>query len=453
MTLDADAANLKAMTLLPGLVDDLMTLAAIPSCAFPGQPAEPVLQMANATIELLKKSGAANARLMEIPNSYPAVYAEVPAADPSAPTVLVYAHYDVQPTPADQIWDTDPWTPVIKDDGRIYARGIADDKSGIAIHAGALQIFDGKPPVNLKILIEGEEECGGESLAKFIEANPQVVQADAFIIADAGNIEAGKPALTTGLRGLVSCKVTVRTGDRALHSGMFGGAIPDALVAMIKLLGTLHDEQGNTAIDGLTSFDWPDAEVDEKQLRTDAGLFEEAALVGSGSIASRLWSHPSVTVLGMDVPTTAGAANALISEASAKLSLRIAPGSTPDLEYAALRKHLESHRPWGAELIIERLESGAPFLLSENDSVATIALDAMSDAWVAPAERIGSGGSIPLVAVLQNACPDAGVLIFGAEDQNARIHSSNESLDPSELEHAVVAEALFLDRLAAAKGH
>jgi acetylornithine deacetylase/succinyl-diaminopimelate desuccinylase-like protein len=446
MSLEIGDAKQKAAAAMPALIENLKRLAAIRSCAFPGFPPEPVLEMAGATVQLLQDIGARNARLIEIPGGYPAVYAEVAAVREDAPTVLLYAHYDVQPAPPDQVWSTDPWTPT-EVDGRIFGRGVADDKSGIIVHAGALQMFDGDLPVNIKILIEGEEETGSSNLADYVTANPDIAQCDAFIIADSGNPAPGKPALTTGLRGLVAAKVTVTTFENPLHSGVFGGAIPDALVVLTRLLATLHDDAGDVAIEGLASFDWP-GEVDETQLRIDAGLLDTSQLIGTGSAASRLWSRPSVNIIGMDVPPIVGTPNALIPSASAKVSLRIAPGADPAREMAALTRHLTERVEWGAQLIVEPIESGAPFLISDDDPVASIALDAMSDAWDTPAVTMGSGGSIPLVSVLKACCPHAGALIMGAEDLlHANIHSANESVDCSEIEKAIIAEALFMQRL------
>lgn len=283
--------------IMPELLEELAHLVAIPSVAFPGFPAEPVLRMAAAVTDLLHRSGAQEARLLDIPGGYPAVYADLPGPT-GAPTVLLYAHYDVQPAPDDQGWTTDPWTASVSG-GRIYGRGTADDKSGLIIHAGTLQALRGSLPVRIKVLVEGEEETNSH-LEDYVEANPETFDCDVFVIADMGNLDVGRPALTTGLRGEVSCTVTVRTLAFPVHSGVFGGAAPDALVALIRMLATLHDENGDTAIPGVSTGTWPGADFDEAVYRESAGLLEGVDLIGTGTLASRLWSKPSATVIGID---------------------------------------------------------------------------------------------------------------------------------------------------------
>ena len=310
--------------LMPGLVADLAELVAIPSVAFPGFPSEPVHRMSEAVVALLQRSGAGNARLLEIPGGYPAVWAEIPAP-PGAPTVLLYAHYDVQPAPPEQGWDTDPFVATSGADGRIYGRGAADDKSGLIIHAGTLQALGADIPVGIKILIEGEEETISH-LEDFVDANPGMFDCDAFVIADMGNQAVGRPALTTALRGEVACTVTVRTLAFPVHSGVFGGAAPDALVALIKMLATLHDDAGDTVVPGVTTGVWPGADVDEDVYQSSSGILPGVDLVGTGTLSSRLWAKPSATVIGIDAPSVAEAANILIPQATAKVSMRIVPG-------------------------------------------------------------------------------------------------------------------------------
>jgi len=432
--------------LMPELTDDLAALVGIPSVAFPGFPAAPVHRMADAVVDLFRRSGA-NARLLDIPGGYPAVWAEVPAP-PGAPTVLLYAHYDVQPAPPDQGWDTDPFVATTGADGRIYGRGAADDKSGLVIHAGTLRAFGGQPPVGVKILVEGEEETDSH-LDGFVRDNPDMFSCDAVVVADMGNLEVGRPALTTALRGVVVCTVTVRTLDFPVHSGEFGGAAPDALLALIRLLATLHDDAGDTVVPGLTGFTWSGADLDESIYRRMSGMLDDAQLVGTGSIASRLWSKPSATVIGMDVPTVAHGSNVLIPEARAKISLRVAPGADPDAELAALVRHLEAEVPWGARLTVSDTGVGWPFSADMEAPAVRAAEAGLAEAFGQPTETVGCGGSIPLVNLLQRAAPDAGVILWGAEDMAAsRIHASNESVDPREIRDLVVAQVLTLQRLA-----
>lgn len=435
--------------LMPGLLDDLGALIAIPSVAFPGFPPDPVHRTAGAVVELLRRSGADEARLLEIHGGYPAVYAEVPGPA-GAPTVLLYAHYDVQPAPPEQGWTSDPWVPTRKQDGRIYGRGAADDKSGVVVHAGTLQALRGELPVTLKVLIEGEEETVSH-LEDFVDAHHDLFDCDAFVIADMGNREVGRPALTTALRGDVSCTVAVRTLAHPVHSGVFGGAVPDALIALIRMLSTLHDERGDTVIPGISSGAWPGADFDEAVYRAGSGLLDGVDLVGTGTLASRLWAKPSATVIGIDAPTVADAANVLIPEARAKISLRIVPGADADRELAALVAHLEAVAPWHVQVSVEPVKAGWPFLVDVRHEALRAAEAGLNEAFGEAVETIGCGGSIPLVHALHQASPRAGVILWGPEDMaRSRIHASDESVDPDEIERCIVAQVLTLHALGSA---
>ena len=445
--LDTEAVRSTVKGLMPGLVADLEALVAIPSVAFPDYPPEPVHRMAEAVLDLFRRSGVDDVRLLEIPGGYPAVYADIPGPAGS-PTVLLYAHYDVQPAAVEQGWDSDPWTATRKDDGRIYGRGVADDKSGLVIHAGTMQALAGRLPVSVRLLVEGEEETISH-LEDFVEANPELFACDAFVIADMGNQEVGRPALTTGLRGEVSCTVRVRTLDHAVHSGLFGGAAPDALVALIRILGTLHDDQGNTIVPGVTTGDWLGADFDEARYRDSSGLLEGVDLIGTGSLASRLWSKPSATVIGIDAPSVQEASNVLLPEATAKISMRVVPGADADQDLEALMEHLRSVAPWNVIVEVEKVKVGWPSAVDMSGPALRTASTALEAAFGRPVEQIGSGGSIPLVATLKQVAPAADVLLWGAQDMAlSRIHASNESVDPREIEDMVVAQILTLQGLA-----
>ena len=444
-----DAVAGKVAGLLPGLISELSALVAIPSVAFPGFPSTPVHAMSEAVVDLLRRSGATNARLLEIPGGYPAVWAEIPAPV-GAPTVLLYAHYDVQPAPVEQGWDTDPFVATTGPDGRIYGRGAADDKSGLIIHAGTLQVLGGDLPVGVKILIEGEEETISH-LEDFVDANPEMFDCDAFVIADMGNQTVGRPALTTALRGEVSCTVRVRTLAFPVHSGVAGGAAPDALVTLIKILATLHDDAGNTVVPGVATGEWSGADVDEAMYRESSGVLDGVALIGSGTLASRLWAKPSATVIGIDAPTVQAASNVLIPEATAKVSMRIVPGADAEHELSLLVAHLASAPPWPAEVEVTPLKAGWPFAVDMSGAAVLAAEAGLTAAFGTPVETIGSGGSIPLINSLKNACPRADVILWGAEDTKlSRIHASNESVDPAEIARMITAQVLTLQQLGSA---
>jgi acetylornithine deacetylase/succinyl-diaminopimelate desuccinylase-like protein len=433
--------------LMADAIEDLAALVRIPSCAFPGFPPEPVLQTADAVVNLLERYGVPAPRLLEVPSGYPAVFAEAPPP-PGAPTILLYAHYDIQPAPVEQGWDVEPFEPVIGD-GRIYGRGAADDKSGVMIIASTLRLFSGQFPVGIKVLIEGEEETGS-NLEALVAANPDLVRCDAFIINDGGNMKNGQPELTVALRGIAACDVTVRSLRAMAHSGSYGGAAPDALMALIRILDSLLDDNGNVAVKDLTSFEWEGADIPEAEYREAAGLLPDVELMGNGTLASRLWAHPSVTAIGLDAPPTAGASNSLIPEAKARISLRLAPGSDPEESMRRLMDHIHAAAPWGVKVITAPVHTGDAFLGMTSGPVFAAAQAAAADAFGVPPRVTGSGGTIPLLTTLQRLAPDAEFVIWGPGDERSQVHAANESLDLGELQRMIVAEALLLERLGGA---
>ncbi len=438
----------RAAALMPSLLDRLAELVAIPSVAFPGYPPEPVHRMADRTLELFREVGFTDARFMEVPSGYPPIYAELPGP-PGSPVVLLYAHYDVQPAPPEQGWTSDPWTATRKDDGRIYGRGAADDKSGLVAHLGTLQVFDGHPPCTVKLVLEGMEETES-NLEAFVEAHPELFACDAFVVCDMGNLEVGQPALSTALRGDVACEVTVTTLQHPLHSGVYGGPTPDAMIALARLLATLHDDAGDVAVEGVSRTPWTGEDLTEDQFRAGADLVDGVSLIGTGGIGQRLYGNPSVSAIGVDMTSVAGSSNVLIPEARAKLSMRIVPGSDPETELDALVAHLETHAPWGAQVEVRRTKAAPPFTCPTDGPAYAEARDALEQAYGKPVGEAGSGASIPLLRTLQTASPGAEFILWGPEDvAKSRIHASDESVDPSEIEHLVVAQALLLQNLAA----
>lgn len=432
--------------LMPGVIADLEELIAIPSIAFPGYPEEPVRRMAQRTLELVREAGFANAQLMDVPWGFPPIYGEIPGP-PGSPVVVLYAHYDVQPAASSQGWTTDPFTATRRDDGRIYGRGAADDKSGIVTHLGTLRAFSGQPPVTLRIILEGMEETES-NLEEFVEAHPDLFDCDLFVITDMGNLVVGEPVLTTGLRGDVSCTVTVRTLDHPLHSGVFGGAAPDAMMALARLLSTLVDDAGDVAVAGVTGGAWPGTSVSEEQFRTDAALLPGVELIGTGRIGDRLWAKPSINAIGVDITSIAESSNVIHPAASAKVSMRIVPGTDPKAELAALVAHLETHAPWGAQVEVTPLKTAPPFACGTDGPGVTAARAAMEQAFGREVSEVGSGGSIPLLETLRGVAPRAEFVLWGPEDMaGSRIHASDESVDPAEIERMIVAQVLLLQGL------
>jgi len=427
---------------------DLERLVGIPSVAFAGFPIEPLEQAAAAVMDMLRAVGLDDVRLLDVPGSPPAAVGERPAP-PGAPTVLLYGHYDVQPAGVEADWTSPPFTPVERD-GRLYGRGAADDKSGIVMHAAALAALGADARVGVRVLIEGAEETGLGGLEELVGAQPELVAADAVVIADAGNHALGQPTLTTSLRGSLKIVVEVRTLAGPVHSGTYGGPAPDALVALIAMLATLHDAAGNVAVAGLDAAAYEGARYDEPAFRRDAGVLAGVALAGSGVIAEQLACRPAITVIGIDAPPVDGAANAVVARARAAVSVRLAPGQDPDQARSAVVAHLQAAAPWRAVLVFGDAGGGEGFQANTDGPAFAAATRALETAYGRPVSHHGQGGSIPLVAAFHKAAPDAEMILWGAEEPLARIHAPDESVDLAELERGILAEALFLAALPAA---
>ncbi|MGN9910472.1 dipeptidase [Phytohabitans sp. LJ34] len=430
---------------LPGVRADLERLVRIPGIAFDGFDHSHVERSAEAVAELLRGCGL-DTRIVRS-DGLPAVIGRK-AAPPGAPTVLLYAHHDVQPTGDLALWESDPFVPVERD-GRLYARGAADDKAGVMAHVAALRAFGDDLPVGVVIFVEGEEEFGSASLERLLAEHRDDLAADVIVIADSGNWDIGVPALTTSLRGIVNMFVEVRTADHAVHSGMFGGAVPDSLTVLAKLLATLHDEAGDVAVDGLISAGPTAVDYPEERLREEASLLDGVSFVGTGRLTERIWHKPAVSVLGIDAPRTSEAPNALAPSAKAKISIRLAPGDDPKTAYAAMKAHLEKHVSWGAHAEVTFEHDGSPCVIDASGPIFDAAREAFRTAWdgVAPVD-IGVGGSIPFIATFQEMFPVAAILVTGVEDPHAQAHGPNESLHLGEFARVCLAEALLLANVA-----
>ena len=434
--------------LMPDLKSDLVRLARIPSISFPGFPQEPVLEAYEVVAGLLREAGIERLEKLELPATAPVVIGEIPAPE-GAPTVLLYAHYDVQPAGDEKLWRTPPFEPT-EIDGAVYARGIADDKSNVIVHLGVLRVFGGKPPVGIKIVIEGQEEFGS-ALDTYPPTRPELFRADAIVVADMGSVRPGVPTLTVALRGDAEVIVEVRTLAGAKHSGEFGGPAPDALIVLLHALATLHDAHGDVAVSGLRREPWAGASPGEDEFRELAELVPGMPLFGTGSLGERLWSGPAITVVGIDVPSVGEAVNAVIPYARAKLNLRIHPEQDAGDAQAALTRHLEGVKPFGISLTVEPGDAGDGFSAATSGPAYEAARTALQTAWGSDPVTMASGGSIPLVSALHEAVPDAEILLFGAEDGLCNLHAPNERVLLDELEKAIVAEAEFLQEYALRK--
>ncbi|WP_372728937.1 dipeptidase [Nocardioides sp.] len=434
---------------LPRLREDLEDLVRIESVSADPARAAEVQRSAEAVAELFRAENFDSVEIVSAGGGAPAVIAHK-AGPAGAPTVLLYAHHDVQPENDHAEWDSPPFEPTERD-GRLYARGAADDKAGIAAHLGALRVYGDELPVSVTMFIEGEEEVGSETLPALLLEHQQALAADVIVIADSGNWDIGVPALTTSLRGLVRADVEVRTLTHAVHSGMWGGLVPDALIALSRLIATLHDDRGNVAIEGLCA--GPAAEVDypEERLRAESGAIPGLDWIGDGSAVERLWTKPALSITGLDAPKVEGASNTLVASARAKISLRIAPGDTAENAVTCLQRHLEANVPWGADLDVTIVDTGEATKIDATGPAYDAARRAFEEAWdgVAPVD-MGVGGSIPFIAEFLEAFPQASVLVTGVEDPDTRAHGANEGLHLAEFERVVLAETLLLHHLGTA---
>ena len=428
----------------------LKALIRIPSLSIPSAEAGPVEESARVVRDMF--AGVIEWDVLDIVRAgsgRPAVIARKNPA-PGRPTVLLYAHHDVQPSGRAEEWDSDPFEPDVRN-GRLYGRGSADDAAGIITHWQALTYLARHIPdlggLGVVVFIEGEEESGSPTFEQLLDQNRDTLEADVIIVADSDNPSPDIPALTTSLRGVVGVTVTLTTGEYPLHSGMFGGVIPDAPTALIRLLSTLHDEQGDCVL----SFDLPDdrpsQQFDESSLRKEAGLLPEVSFIGSGSVSDRLWWKPAITITGFDAPATAAASNTLWPKASARISMRVPPTVSPDEAFEALRAHLTAHVPWGATLDFSGVEKGPGFVGTTDHPHATLFADCAEAVFGHPLQHQGVGGAIPFISLLSEVFPDAAVLVTGVEDPESRAHGTNESVDLGMLRRTGLTEALFFARL------
>ncbi len=430
--------------LMPRARADLERLVAIPSVADPAQyPPERCMEAAEYVRDEAADAGIADARLLDMPDGHPAVFGHAPGPD-GTPTVLLYCHYDVQPPLGEDEWESPPFE-LVERNGRWYGRGSADCKGNVVAHLTALRALEGELPCGVKFIAEGAEEQATGGLESFVPTSGDLLAADAIVIGDAGNFAVGVPTLTTTLRGVATIRVKVSTLEGDVHSGMFGGPAPDALVLLTQMLATLHDERGNVTVDAIPADgSWQGADYPAERFRADARMLDGVELAGDGTVADMVWARPSVNVLGIDCPPVVGSTPSLQASARARISMRIPAGIDPGDAQDALAAHLEARTPLAALVEIEREGTGAPFA-ALTDGPAYRAIErAMQTAFGAETTTAGQGGSIPLCNVLADTFPDAEIILLGVEEPLCGIHAPNESVDPSEIENIALAEALFL---------
>ena len=435
--------------LMPQLKDELAQLVAIPSLSewgFPEHTRDALVRTYDVLVPLFRSAGAQRIQGLELPGTAPILTAEIPGPD-GAPTVLLYGHYDVVPAGEETEWESPPFEATERD-GAIYGRGAADSKSNVLVHVGALRAWDGKPPVGIKIIVEGQEEVGSPLEDGYPAKHPDLFRSDAIVVADGGSIRAGQPSLTVSLRGDARITVEVRTLASNKHSGQYGGAAPDALVVLLRALASMWDEAGDVAVDGLRREEWTGETYTDQEFRALAEMEDGLPIVGTGGIGSKIWSGPGITVLGIDCPAVDGAAAAVQAHARAVLNVRVHPEQPAAEAQAVVMRHLEKQRPFGVPLTVTAGATGDGFRARSSGPAWDGMVMAMREAWGADTVEIATGGAIPLVKALSEGVPDAALFVFGCTDSFANIHGPNERMLLNEWENAVVAEALFFHEYA-----
>jgi acetylornithine deacetylase/succinyl-diaminopimelate desuccinylase-like protein len=449
VTQDRSTAHAAIVTtieaLMPQLKSELASLVRIPSISEAGFSPEPVHEAHDFVVKLLRGAGVKNVEPLDLPNTYPIIKGGIPGP-PRAPTVLLYGHYDVVPPGDESKWQSPPFEPTEKH-GALYGRGSSDSKANVMAHVGALRAFQGRPPVGIKVIIEGQEEVGS-SFNTYPPLDPEAFRSDAMVIADMGSVRPGVPTLTVALRGTAAVTIEAKTLAGPKHSGQYGGAAPDALLAVLRAVASLHDDHGNVAVPGLRREEWTGASYTEEEFRELAEMQPGMPFIGTGSLGERLWSGPAITVTGIDVLPVDKAVNAVVPYARARINLRVHPAQDADEARDALVTHLRSITPFGIPLDVKPGATGNGFAAMTSGPAYDAARAALATAWGRDTVNVATGGSIPLVNALQAAVPDAEILLFGATDGFSNIHAPNERVLLDEFEKAVTAEALFFEEYA-----
>jgi acetylornithine deacetylase/succinyl-diaminopimelate desuccinylase-like protein len=437
--------RIRVCDLMPAAREDLEKLVSFPSVADPEQAPRTGSDGAAAFLEQAFGKLGFELASQRMGDGTTAVIGTLPGP-PGAPTALLYSHYDVQPAGDENRWTSSPWT-LTERDGRWYGRGSADSKGNVVAHLTALRAVGAERACTVKIVIEGSEEWPSDGIETFVACEPDALRADAVLLADSAGVAVGEPALTTSLRGSAFVRVTVRTLERPVHSGSYGGAAPDALAALIRILDSLRDESGATSFEGLAAgAAGGSGDVAEARFRLDAGVLEGVGLMGTGTIGDRIWRGPSVTVIGIDCPSIAGSIAAIPAEVEARLLLRVPPGASAEEAERALIAQIHRATPWNARVETVTETVSEPCAVRTDGEAFVTFEAAMSEAYGRSPALLGQGGSMPICTAFAEAYPAADLLIFGVEEPACAMHSFDESVDPGEIQRVALAEAIFLSR-------
>jgi acetylornithine deacetylase/succinyl-diaminopimelate desuccinylase-like protein len=443
----------------PRFLEELKSLLRIPSISTLPEHKDDCRKAAETLAAELKRIGMENVRLIET-NGHPLVYADWLHAA-GKPTVLMYGHYDVQPPDPLDEWLSPPFEPTIRD-GNIYARGAVDDKGQVVAQVKALEslmVAGGKLPLNVRVLLEGEEEVGGEGIAKFVASKPPELKADFALVSDTELFAPGLPTLCVGLRGMIYTELEVKSSRTDLHSGMYGGAAPNAFVSLVHILSKLKDENGHILIPGFYEgiippsaeelAAWKSLPFDEEKYRVDEVGSKQLVGEGGYSVMERTWARPTLDVHGIPGGFTgAGAKTVIPAKATAKVSMRLVPGMTPAKAFALYKSYVEKIAPKEVDVDVRLIHSGDPCLIPVNNKYIQAATRALHEVWGKDTVFIRSGGSIPIVGDFDRHLGLPSVMMgFGLPDDN--LHAPNEKFHLKNFELGIVSLIRFMEEAGA----